>query len=100
MTYSCRRHFYLKRDSILAQCDEWIAAARAETDADVLYENLVVSHNAALVTRFAGARGTYAAMLQEAVADLRGELAKLEAPTIADASSDASDGSNDADADA
>ena len=45
---------------------------------------LVVSHNGVLANRFASSRGAYAAALQEAVTELRGELAKLTPPSADD----------------
>ncbi len=62
-----RQHFYLRRQKLLAQCEEWLAAAMAPA----AYTGLVSDHNNDWCTKFRVSSSAYHDMLLSVVADLR-----------------------------
>ncbi len=78
-----RRHFYLKKDEILLETEKWLKYA-AKRDAN--YVGLVNDHNHSWSAEFKKSKGRYLEMLTIAVNELRTELNKLPAPSIADIS--------------
>jgi len=83
-----RRHFYLKKDLILAMCDMWSAEAHTKEPAAVKpdYSGLVGDHNSSLAGLFS--KGAYPRMLDEEIALVKEELAKLDEKVLEDEGSD------------
>jgi len=71
-----RRHFFLKRDLILACVARWVDEANSADGSKVDYSGLVMDHNPMIVPKFQ--KGDYAKLLTEEVAILKEELGKLD----------------------
>ena len=71
-----RRHFFLKRGSVIETCDRWVAEANNTEGLKPDYTGLVMDHNPTIVSKFQ--KGEYPKMLASDVAQLKEELAKLD----------------------
>ena len=69
-----RRHFYLKKDEILEECNKWIEFAK---NREASYTGLINDHNSSWCTEFKTSKTRYRDLLIEAVKDLEVELNKL-----------------------
>jgi len=70
------RHFYMKRDHIIATVDQWLAEATDRDGPKADYSGLVMDHNPTIVPKLQ--KGDYASLLAEEVAILKQELEKLD----------------------
>jgi ubiquitin-protein ligase len=65
--YVIRKHFYLMRTKIIAQCEEWVEASLTPA----AYTGLVSDHNAEWCTKFRASPNAYRDMLVAVVNELR-----------------------------
>jgi hypothetical protein len=73
-----RRHFYLKKDEIMKECNKWIELSESKY---AYYCGLIKDHNSNWCGKFKDKKA-YQTMLKEVVGKLEKELNKLEAPSI------------------
>ena len=73
-----RRHFYTKREELVAQLRSWTEPEALAAPAR--YDDLVASHNASLASKFAADPSHYAEALKAVVSLALAQLGKLEAP--------------------
>lgn len=74
-----QRHFYLLRETIRAQCAQWVA----ESGADANYsDSLVLSHNHSLALQFATSPSAYRESLVAAVGELMPVLDALDGDAL------------------
>jgi len=71
-----KRHFFLKRESIVVCCDKWVVEANDPDGLKADYSGLVMDHNPTIVAKFH--RGEYPKLLSAEVAQLKEELEKLD----------------------
>ena len=71
-----RRHFFLKRESIILTTERWMFESNKTDGIKADYSGLVMDHNPTIVAKFQ--KGDYAKMLAEEVAQLKEELEKLD----------------------
>jgi hypothetical protein len=74
-----RRHFYLKREEVLEECNKWLTFAESR---GASYQGLINDHNTNWCNEFKSTKTKYRDMLAEAVKELEEELKKLEPPTL------------------
>lgn len=74
-----QKHFFLKKDEILEECERWIELAKTR---EANYQDgLVTSHNGHWSKTFQKSKDSYLNMLKEAVEELRGVLNTLKYPS-------------------
>lgn len=74
-----KRHFFLKKAEILAECNKWLSTAESKPAS---YIGLVSDHNSTWCTQF---KSKYHQMLQEAITELEEVLNNIPAPKASDA---------------
>ena len=74
------RHFYLKRQEIMDECNKWIKLAETR---EASYTGLVSDHNSSWCAELKTTKTKYKELLVAAVAALEGLLNKLEEPKVA-----------------
>jgi hypothetical protein len=73
-----RRHFFLKKDEIIKDANNWLLNAEKKTAS---YNGLISDHNSTWCTKFK-VKGAYYTMLKESIKKLEEVLNKLELPAI------------------
>lgn len=76
-----RRHFYLKKDEIMEECQKWLKYAEKRA---ANYVGLVNDHNSSWAAEFKKSKTQYKEMLEKTIKELEDELNKLPAPSAAD----------------
>lgn len=69
-----RRHFYIKRDVILAECSRWVKMAEVRPAS---YSGLVSDHNHKYASRFSNNNKNYVSDLKDAITELEKTLKEL-----------------------
>ena len=72
-----KRHFYLKKEEILEECNQWVECSKTR---DAEYTGLINDHNSSWCTEFKSSKTKYRELLAEAVKELEIELNKLQPP--------------------
>ncbi|CAD8160802.1 unnamed protein product [Paramecium pentaurelia] len=76
-----RRHFYLKKQEILEECNKWVELADTK---EAVYTGLLSDHNSSWCSEFKKSKKAYHKKLTEAVKELEDELNKIQPPSAAD----------------
>ncbi|CAD8078852.1 unnamed protein product [Paramecium sonneborni] len=76
-----RRHFYLKKQEILEECNKWIELADTK---EAVYTGLLNDHNSSWCSEFKKNKKAYHKKLCEAVKELEDELNKIQPPSAID----------------
>ncbi|CAK71945.1 unnamed protein product (macronuclear) [Paramecium tetraurelia] len=76
-----KRHFYLKKQEILEECNKWVELADTK---EALYTGLLNDHNSSWCSEFKKSKKAYHKKLSEAVKELEEELNKIQPPSAAD----------------
>ena len=76
-----RRHFYLKRQEIMEECQKWLKYAQVR---ETSYTGLINDHNSSWCNQFKKSKDSYYIMLKEAVKELEDEFNKLPVPSMKD----------------
>ncbi|CAK77506.1 unnamed protein product (macronuclear) [Paramecium tetraurelia] len=76
-----RRHFYLKKQEILEECNKWVELADTK---EAVYTGLLNDHNSSWCSEFKKSKKAYHKKLSEAVKELEEELNKIQPPSAAD----------------
>jgi len=79
-----RRHFYLKKQEIMEECNKWVKYAQVR---ETSYTGLINDHNSSWCNQFKKSKESYYIMLKEAVKELEDELNKLPVPSVKDVKS-------------
>ena len=69
-----RRHFYLKKQEILEECNKWVELADTK---EAVYTGLLSDHNSSWCSEFKKNKKAYHKKLSEAVKELEEELNKI-----------------------
>ena len=77
------RHFFLKRDDILKQCQAWLSTAKADS-ATARYTGLVQVHNSHLADRFRESPTAYYDAMVPLVKQIESALFALTLPPESD----------------
>ena len=74
-----KRHFYIKKEAVMNQCNKWIE--RANKIQDALYDGLVNDHNSSIARDFKKSKDAYKTALTKVVKELEDLMNKLEKPS-------------------